>query len=293
VTTTASSTRLAAVIGHPVRHSLSPAMHNAVFEQARLDWRFVAFDVIDGGAAAAIAAMPVLGIGGFAVTMPHKQQAAASVDEVDPAAAALGAVNTVVLRPDGSTLGASTDGHGFVNSVVEADCDVRGRRIVVLGAGGAARSIIDALGRSHAADIAIVNRTAAAAEEAAALAPVARVGTVDDIAAADLLVNSTSVGMGSEELPIDPSLLHPGLVVADNVYHPLDTALLRAARAVGARTIDGLGMLAHQAALQQELWTGVRPDPAILRTAAEHELAAREHAAHSSAQSPHAPAGDG
>ena len=267
-------TTLAAVIGSPVRHSLSPAMHNAVFEQGGLDWTFTRLDVVAGGAAAAIEAMPVLGIGGYAVTMPHKQQAFDCVDEVDPAARALGAVNTVVLRADGSTFGASTDGDGFVDSVRAAG-EVTGRRAVVLGAGGAARSIVDALGRAGSADIAIVNRTRSSAASAADLAEVARVGSVDDVAEADLLVNSTSVGMGSDELPLDRSLLHDRLAVADIVYHPLETALLCAATDVGAVTIDGLGMLVHQAVRQQELWTGNRPAPAVLRRAAEHELAER------------------
>lgn len=273
--TITGSTRLAAVIGHPVRHSLSPALHNAAFAAAALDWRFVAFDVVPGGAADAIAAMRVLGIGGFAVTMPHKEQAAAAVDEVDAAARALRSVNTVVLRDDGSTFGASTDGAGFVDSLTAGGFDVRGARIVVLGAGGAARSIVDALGRSGAADIAVVNRTQRSAEAAAALSPVARVGSLDDLAAADLLVNSTSVGMGTDDVPLPVSLMRPDLAVADNVYHPLETALLRAARAVGAHTVDGLGMLVHQALRQQELWTGNRPDPSVLRQAAESELARR------------------
>lgn len=267
--------RLAAVIGAPVRHSLSPAMHNAVFAENGLDWTFTRFEVVPGGAAAAIAAMSVLGIGGFAVTMPHKQQAFESVDEVDPAARALGAVNTVVLRDDGSTLGASTDGDGFVESLRAEGVEVSGRGVVVLGAGGAARSIVDALGRAGAADIVILNRTRSSAESAAELAEDARAGTIDDVAGADVLVNATSVGMGTDDLPIDAEVLRPDLAVADIVYHPLETALLRAARAVGATTVDGLGMLAHQAVLQQELWTGRRPDPAVLRRAAEHELAAR------------------
>ena len=119
--TITGATRLAAVIGHPVQHSLSPALHNAAFDAAGLDWRFVAFDVVPGGATDAIAAMRALGIGGFAVTMPHKADVAAAVDEVDAAAAALRSVNTVVLRDDGSTFGASTDGQGFVDSVRAGD----------------------------------------------------------------------------------------------------------------------------------------------------------------------------
>jgi shikimate dehydrogenase len=219
--------------------------------------------------------MRTLGIGGFAVTMPHKEAMADAVDDIDPAAKALRSVNTVVLRDDGSTFGASTDGGGFVDSLTDAGVAVEGRRVVVLGAGGAARSIIDALGRVGAADVAIVNRTLANGAAAAVLSPVARVGTLDDLAEADLLVNSTAVGMADDAMPVDVARLRPGLVVADNVYHPLDTALLRAARAAGAATVDGLGMLVHQAVRQQELWTGVRPDPTVLRSAAETELARR------------------
>ena len=269
------TTRVAAVIGHPVRHSLSPALHHAAFEDAGLDWRFVAFEVAPGAAEDAVVAMRTLGIAGLAVTMPHKADAAAAVDAVDTAAAALRSVNTVVLREDGSTYGASTDGQGFVDSVRAEGVELAGRRVVVLGAGGAARAIVDALGRSGVAEIAVVNRTPSKADDVAGLAPMARVGSPDDVAAADLLVNTTSVGMGTDDLPLDPALLHDRLVVADIVYHPRRTALLAAAGAAGARTVEGLGMLVHQAVLQQELWTGRRPDPGVLRRAAEVELARR------------------
>jgi shikimate dehydrogenase len=269
------ATRLAAVIGSPVGHSLSPVMHNAAFAASGVDWRLVAFDVAAGRAGDAVAAMATLGIGGFAVTMPHKEQMAAVVDEVDPAAAALRSVNTVLLRDDGTTFGASTDGAGFVDSLLDAGYDPRRRRVVVLGAGGAARSIVDALGRAGADDIAVVNRTRERAEGAASLAAAARVGTLDDIEGAEILVNSTSIGMGTDAAPVERSLLRSDLVVADNVYHPLETALLRAAREAGAETVDGLGMLVHQAVRQQELWTGVVPEPGVLRRAAEAELRAR------------------
>lgn len=269
-------TRLAAVIGSPVAHSLSPALHNAAFESAGLDWRFVAFEVAPGRGAKAVEAMVTLGIAALAVTAPHKRDVAAAVDEVDEAAAALESVNTVVLRPDGTTYGASTDGAGFVASLRAGGVDPAGMRAVVIGAGGAARSIVDALGRSGVADIAIVNRTPDTAAAAAALARVARVGTIDDVSSADLVVNATPVGMGGDgRLPVDPERLTAGQVVADIVYHPLDTPLLQAARRIGARTVDGLGMLVHQAALQQQLWTGVVADVEVLRAAADAELAAR------------------
>jgi shikimate dehydrogenase len=146
---------------------------------------------------------------------------------------------------------------------------------VVLGAGGAARSIVHALDRSGAATITIVNRTERRAHDMRALGDSIEVGGFDAIADCSLLVNATSVGMGDRVSPVDPALLHRGLTVVDIVYHPLETALLRAAREAGARAIDGLGMLVHQAALQQELWTGRRADPHVLRAAAEAELAAR------------------
>ena len=271
-----AATRVVGVIGSPVRHSLSPALHNAAFAAAGLDWCMLAFEVAPGEWAVAVAAMRALGIAGFAVTMPHKADVATAVDELDPAAAALRSVNTIVLRPDGTTFGASTDGGGFVDSLAAAGYEVAGRRVVVLGAGGAARSIVVALGVAGAADVAVVNRTIADAGQAAALTPQARVGTADDVAGADLVVNTTSVGMGTEELPLDASLLHDRLTVADIVYHPLETALLRSARERGLRIVDGLGMLVHQAVRQQQLWTGRRPDPAVLRAAAVAELDGRE-----------------
>lgn len=268
-------TRLAAVIGSPVRHSLSPALHNAAFAAAGLDWRFVALEVAPGAGADAVAAMRVLGIAGYSVTTPHKADVAGAVDQVDAAAAALRSVNTVVLRDDGSTFGASTDGDGFVESLREAGCVPPGMRVVVLGAGGAARSIVDALGRAGVGDLVVVNRSRESAEDCAALAPVGRVGTLAEVADAELLVNATSVGMGSDECPVPPEVLHARLTVADIVYHPVETALLRAAAAAGARAVDGLGMLVHQAARQQVLWTGQAPDPKVIRAAVEAELMAR------------------
>lgn len=268
-------TRVAAVIGSPARQSLSPVLHNSVFAASGLDWTFIALDVVAGGAGAALDAMGPLDIGGLAVTMPHKEVVATLVDEIDPSASALDSVNTVVLRGDGSTFGASTDGDGFVSALTSGGFVLAGSSVVVIGAGAAARSIVAALGRSGAARITVVNRTPAAAERAAELAAQAGTGSLDTVAEATLVVNATSVGMGNDETPIDPSLLRPDLTVADIVYHPLETSLLAAARRVGAPTIDGLSMLVHQAALQQELWTGDRPDVAPMRAAAEAELARR------------------
>jgi len=270
------TTKLAAVIGSPVRHSLSPVIHNAAFSAGALDWIYTAFEVAPGKAAEALAAMRVLGISGLSVTMPHKDDVAAAVDVLDPAATALRTANTVVLQDDGRLAGYSTDGAGFVASLREAGVEPSGMTVAVLGAGGAARSVIDALARVGVDQIVVINRSAARAEAAAQLgAGRGRVGDVADIAHVDLVVNATSVGMGSDEAPFDLALLRSTQVVADLVYHPIETALLRAARRCGATAVDGLGMLVHQAVLQQQLWTGVSPDPAAMRAAAEHELVAR------------------
>ncbi len=270
------STRVAAVIGHPVAHSLSPALHNAGFASLGEDWVFAAFDVAPGDAPAALRAMRVLGLGGLSVTMPHKQAVATAVDRLDASAAALGAVNTVSVAADGALVGHSTDGAGFVASLAAAGHAAAGRRFCILGAGGAARSIVDALARAGAERIAVVNRTPSSAEAAAALADGRGVvGGPGDIRDAEIVVNATSVGMGSDHVACDTALLHRGQVVADIVYHPRRTALLAAAELCGAVTVDGLGMLVHQAALQQRCWLGRLPDTAAMAAAAERELAAQ------------------
>ena len=276
MTRVSGATQLVAVIGSPVRHSLSPTLHNAAFAAAGLDWVMVAFEVARGSGAAALSAMHTFGVRGLAVTMPHKADVASAVDEIDPATKVLGAVNTVVLRDDGTTFGTSTDGEGFLASLLARGIDPAGARVALLGAGAAARAVIDALGRAGVADLAIVNRSADAAGHAATLASQAHTGAAADIRKADIVVNATPIGMGTDELPCDPALIGPHQIVADLVYYPLETALLRAARDAGALAIDGLGMLVHQAVLQHELWTGDRPDPAVMRAATEGELSGRQ-----------------
>jgi shikimate dehydrogenase len=266
------------VIGAPVRHSLSPAMHNAAFEACGLDWLYLAFEVPPGHARDALAGVRSLGIEGLSVTMPHKTDVAMCVDGCTPAASRLQAVNTVRRRPDGTLEGFNTDGDGFLASLRDAGADPGGRRVVLLGAGGAGRALALALGGAGAAEVVVVNRTPHAAATAAGLAGIhGRVGTVADVANADLVVNATPVGMGDDAgaLPVDPSLLHAGQVVADIVVHPIDTAFLQAARSAGATTVDGLGMLVHQAALQVERWTRQPAPLAAMRAAVTEVLADR------------------
>lgn len=268
------STRLAAVIGSPVRHSRSPILINAAFAAAELDWAYVAFEVEPGSAGGAVEAMRILGLGGLSVTMPHKHDVIAALDRVSPDAAALDAVNCVAWDGD-ELVGHNTDGAGLLDALAAGQgLDPAGLRCAVVGAGGAARSVIRSLAVAGAAEVAVVNRTPERAESAAALAgDLGRIGQPGDVRDADLVVNATSVGMGSdpgadEPCPVDPALLRPGQTVVDLVYLPVETPLLRAAAAAGAQPVDGIGMLVHQAARAVALWTGVEPDTGAMEAAA-------------------------
>ena len=268
-----ATTRVAGAIGFPLRHSLSPALHNAAFAAAGVDWVYAAFEVPPGAAADAVRGMRALGLAGLSVTMPHKEAIIDSLDELEPAAAALRSVNTVVVLPDGRLRGCTTDGDGFVASIREAGADPAGRRVAVLGAGGAGRAVVEALRRAGAAEVLVVNRSDDRAEVAAALAGGrGRVARATDVPDCDIVVNATSVGMGTSELPLDVTLLHDRHVVVDLVYQPLETSLLAHARANGARVVDGLGMLVHQAALAQALWLGHVADTRVMRDAALRQL---------------------
>ena len=273
-----ATTKLAGVLGHPVEHSLSPVLHNAAFAEVGLDWAYVAFDVPDGACAGAMAGARALGLQGLSVTMPHKRAAAQACDELSPTAGTLGVANTIVRRDD-RLVGDATDGPGFVAAVRAAGHDPAGRSCLLLGAGGAAAAVAYALAQAGATKVGVVARRADAAEQVAALAGAAgAVASPADVAAADLVVNATSVGMagtsGQGALPfdLDAGALRPGQVVADLVYHPLRTPLLVAAEAAGATPIDGLGMLVHQAALAFELWTGIAAPLGVMAAAARISL---------------------
>lgn len=264
-------TRVAAVIGDPVGHSLSPTIQNAAFARTGLDWVYVAFAVSAGAGGAAVDAMRTLRIAGLNVTMPHKESVAAACDELTPDARLLGAVNTVWRRDDGVVVGDSTDGEGFVRSLVEDGADPSGRRVLVLGAGGASRSIALALGRVGA-QLTIAARRPEAAEVTAALAPGAKAVAMDRVhdvlGEAEIIVNVTPLGMKGEPPPFDIERLHADQFIAETVYHPMETPLLAAIRARGLAGTNGLGMLIHQAALAFERWTGVDAPVEVMRAAA-------------------------
>jgi shikimate dehydrogenase len=280
------ATHLAGVIGDPVRHSLSPALHNAAFSALGLDWAYLAFPVPAGRTREALVGALALGIDGLSVTMPHKSAVAEALSRCSPTATSLGAVNTVV-RQDDELIGESTDGQGFIDGLrSEPGFDPSGRRCLVIGAGGAARAVVLALAQAGAAEVVVVNRTLDRGRAAAALAgAVGRTGQATEIGDMDLVVHATPVGMTAgattiEASPgraplVEPGRLGPGQVLVDLVYHPATTALMQSARQRGATVVNGVGMLVHQAALAFELWTGRDAPLAVMRAAATEVLQSR------------------
>ncbi len=266
--TITGAAKLAGVMGWPVAHSRSPVLHGYWIEEYGIDGAYVPLAVKPENLRRALAALPALGFAGCNLTIPHKEQALLAVDDYDPSAKRAGGVNTVVVRPDGSIHGSSTDGYGFI-AALRADLagfDAAAGPAVVLGAGGAARAIVAALIDEGAQEVRLVNRTP---ERAAKLAkqlggPVRAVAwerRAQALAGAALLVNATSLGMTGQpalELPLDA--LPRAAAVNDIVYAPLETPLLAAARARGNACVDGLGMLLHQAQPGFEAWFGVRPE---------------------------------
>ncbi len=258
-----ATTRLAGVLGHPVRHSLSPRLHQAAYQALGLDWAYLAFEVEPGDVEAAVAGARALGAVGFSVTMPHKEAAARLATHRSAVVRRLGAANTLTFSGRRVTAD-NTDGAGFVADLrEEVPFEPHGRRCGVIGAGGAARAVILALAEAGAAEVLVVNRTAPRAFQAAALAPGrVHVARPEQLDTADLVVKATPVGMtsraseGAERPVVDPARFGSGQLVVDLVYDPPVTEWLERAAASGARIHGGLGMLVHQAARQVELWSG-------------------------------------
>jgi shikimate dehydrogenase len=270
------------LIGWPVEHSVSPAMHNAAFEVMGLSGHYTLLRTPPDRVEAGLADLKARGYRGANVTVPHKQAVMPYLDKMDDAAHAIGAVNTIVVEGD-KLLGYNTDAGGFVSALRDAGFEPAGRHALVLGAGGASRAVVYALARGGCV-VTIHNRTEGRAAElcrrmqdAAPHASVtwipAGTGLADlPLAAYDLLVNTTPVGMWpkTDASPWPESLPMPGhWTVYDLVYNPVETRLLAQASAAGATTIGGLGMLVHQGALAFKLWTGQMPPTEIMHAAAE------------------------
>lgn len=267
-------TGLTALLGSPVTHSISPLMHNESFRLLGLDYVYLCFDVNEDTLPAAVEGLKTCGIRGFNLTMPNKNKIVELLDELSPEAQLIGAVNTV-LNDNGKLIGFNTDGYGFMQSVRDAGHDVKGKAVTVMGVGGASMAICAQSALDGASAVRIFarrssrywNRTQKFAENLHV-----RTGCEvclydnDDtkalkeaIDSSYLLINATSVGMVpdiDDSIIKDPSLFRPGFVVADVVYEPQETRLLREAKAAGCQTFNGMYMLLHQGAKAFKIWTG-------------------------------------
>jgi shikimate dehydrogenase len=259
---------LAGVMGWPVMHSRSPKIHNYWFTKYSLAGTYVPLAIRPEGLGTALGALSPLGFAGCNLTIPHKEAAATIVDRIDPPARQIGAINCVVVAPDGTLDGSNNDGLGYIESILECEPGWRADLgpIVVIGAGGAARAILIALAERGAREIRLVNRSAARAKALAREfgAPIVAHPWENRHTALDgaaMLVNATSQGMAGEG-PLDLALdrLPNAALVSDIVYVPRETPLLAAARRRGNRTVGGLGMLLHQARLAFHAWFGISPE---------------------------------
>jgi shikimate dehydrogenase len=263
---------LAGVMGWPVSHSRSPLIHNYWLQKYGLTGSYVQLPVAPGTLGTAIPGLKALGFKGCNLTIPHKVEAMAFMDEVDPMARRMGAMNTIVVQADGSLKGYNNDGYGYIQSLLDAQPDWRADAgpVTVLGAGGAARAVVLSLADRGAKEIRLLNRSPAAAQALAdafgdefgevvkALPWADRHAAMDGIA---LLVNTTSQGMvGNPALDLNLSALPTTALVSDVIYVPLETPLILAAKARGNPTVDGLGMLLNQARPAFEAWFGVPTD---------------------------------
>jgi len=261
--------RRAAVLGWPIAQSRSPLIHQAWLKRYDIDGSYEAMAVPPEELVAKLAHLRAEGFAGANVTIPHKQAVVTLCQELDEAALAIGAVNTLVFSADGTMRGSNTDAFGFSENLKSLGLSWTGKRALVLGAGGAARAVLYGLSQLSIAEITLINRTLARAEDLASAfttrdCKITASPWSDHLAtleAPDLVVNSTSLGMvGGAPLRFDLKGLPSSAVVTDLVYNPLETDLLRAAKAGGNPTLDGLGMLLHQARPGFEAWFGVAPE---------------------------------
>lgn len=273
------ATKVCGIIADPIGHSVSPAMHNAAFKKMGIDYVYIPFRVTKEGLGQAIAGMRALNIRGLNVTIPHKVAVIPLLNEVDNLAQRIGAVNTIV-NDDGVLKGYNTDATGFLQALRERGIEPEGKRVVILGAGGASRAISLALAEKDS-NLIILNRTENKAKEQAErisrlchrevqALKLDRENLAEALKNTDILVNTTSVGMSPNigETPVTADLIKPPVIVCDIVYNPLKTRLLREAEAAGAQAISGIDMLAWQGALAFEKWTGLKAPVEVMKEAA-------------------------
>lgn len=281
--TITGKTRVCGVIGEPIEHTLSPLMHNAAFETLRLDYVFLAFRVKPAEVESAVNGMRALNIRGLNITMPHKSTIIKHLDRVDLSAQIVNSVNTV-LNKENLLFGFNTDGVGALKALKENGVELKGRKVLLLGAGGAARAIAYTMAK-EADELAVLNRTVKQAQALAKLleksfnkkistGSLSPTDIQSNLKDSDILINATSVGMKprAEESPVPLKLLRSNLAVMDIVYNPLETKLAKDSKAAGARVVSGVEMLIYQGAASFELWTGKSAPIEVMRQAALNHL---------------------
>jgi len=281
--TISGKTRVCGVIGDPIEHTLSPIIHNAAFQELKIDYLFLAFKVKPAEVANAVNGMRALNIRGLNVTMPHKTAVVKHLDRVDLSAQIVNSVNTI-LNKENLLFGFNTDGAGALKALKENGVEPKGRKVLLLGAGGAARAIAYALAK-EADEIAVLNRSVKPAQTLAkmlerTLNKKVTAGSLSpndvslNLRDSDILVNATSVGMkpNVEHSPVPSKLLRADLAVMDIVYNPLETKLAKEAKTAGSKVINGVEMLVYQGAASLELWTGKSAPVKVMRQAALKHL---------------------
>lgn len=260
--------KLYAVIGDPISHSMSPQMHNDLFQHYSIDAHYQPLLVKPGHLKEAVVGLKAIGVSGFNVTIPHKTEIIPFLDEVDPLAAQIGAVNTVVNR-DGKFVGYNTDGLGFQVGLSTLVTNLPTKNVLVIGAGGAARAIFYTLAKSGIQTLDICNRTVQKATELILSCPYKTKSTALSLTEAenqlqyyDIIIQTTNMGMSpyDNELPISISQMKQGSIINDIIYNPLETRLLKEAKSKQAVTQNGIDMFVHQGALAFQYWTGLMPD---------------------------------
>ena len=277
-------TRVCGVIGDPIEHTLSPIMHNAAFNALKLDYTFLAFKVKPAELENAVNGMRALNIRGLNVTMPHKSTVLSYLDRTDLSAQIVNSVNTV-LNKESKLFGFNTDGVGALKALRENGVELKGRKVLLLGAGGAARAIAYAMAK-ESDELAVLNRTVKQAQALAKLLEKTankKIGTgalspreiQQNLQDSDILINATSIGMKpkADESLVAPKLLRPDLAVMDIVYSPIETKLAKDAKAAGAKVVSGVEMLIYQGAASFEIWTGKSAPVEVMRQAALSHLA--------------------
>jgi shikimate dehydrogenase len=269
-------TKILCIIGHPISHSMSPLMHNIALNDLNLDYVYVAFDVTPKNLQYAINGMRALNIRGMNVTIPHKVTVLSYLDSIDPIAQKIGAVNTIKLE-DGHIYGKNTDAGGFIRAIEDASIDISEKDVLLLGSGGAAKAVSYALiqkiskltilnrTKHNATDL--VNKLKKESEIPIFAKKLEETTLTDEVQEVDLVINATPVGMypSQQESILSSNMLQKDLIVFDLIYNPLETKLIKDARKVGCKTINGLDMLISQGALAFEWWTNKKPNTNLMK----------------------------